>query len=363
MTALERVWVCDTITGQRLNVIPMKDFPWARCLNEGSNGRAVIVVNDSTVKTLNLRNLIVERTNTLVYEVGGKVVAAGVIMDTDYDKDAGTLTISHADIWKILEGRLLIKHGAAAVKTEKLAYGPLSLGTIAKRVVQEAIAPGGWYDLQILFPADVAGTETRSYFGYALQSTTDVLQEIMESDGGPDIELAPQWNIGTGNLEYVMRAVPNLTSSGVWEYNLDAPKCAASKVTATSDTSRFANNAYATGEGTEKNILLRSNPQPDHTRPADEGVTPFKGVKDAGVLGSLAVERSRVLSVPTRQYTMSILKDGTPAVTDLALGDTVRLISAADPWLPVGTTAHRLIKFSGSLGSMEVKIEFQPTGA
>jgi len=363
MAALERVWVCDTITGQRLNVVPVKDFTWARCFNEGAGEQqASIPVNDPTVKMLDLRGLIVERSSTLVYEVGSNVVAAGVVMDTDYDMDAGTLDIVHEDIWKLLDDRLVINHGAANIRTEKLIYGPLSLGTIAKRAVQEAIAPGGWYGLPIVFPADVGGSETRTYYGYQMQTVPDVLKEIMESDGGPDIDFTPRWNASTGSLEWVMRAAPNLATSSAWGYNLDAAKPEAFKVKAKTDTGKFSNNAFAVGEGTEKNILLRSNPTPDHSRPAAESVTSFKGVKNLGVLGQLAVERSRALSVPTRHYSMSILKNATPGVTDLGLGDTIRVMSAADPWMPPGLSTHRLIKYSGSLG-MDVSLEFQPTGA
>ena len=365
MTALERVWVCDTITGARLNVIPVTDFTWARCFNEGSSGQATIPVDDSMVRKLDLRSLIVERTNTLVYEVGAVVVAAGVIDGTSYDKDAGTLRVDHSDIWSILADRMAVPHGVPNIMTATLSYGPLSLGTIAKRLVQEAISPGGWYSLPIVFPADVAGTATRSFYGYTMELVTDSLKNVMESDGGPDIDFTPRWG-SSGSLEWVMRAAPNLSSGGSWEYNLDASKAAALKVSATTDTSRFANNAYAAGEGTEKNTKVRSNPVADHSRPAAEGVTSFKGVKSLGVLGDLAVERSRALSVPTRQYSMSVLKAGTPGATDLSLGDTIRITSAGDPWIPTGITSHRLIKFSGSLGGTlghEVKLEFQPTGA
>lgn len=361
MAALERVWVCDTITGARLNVIPVKDFTWGRGFNGGSSGQATIPVLDADVKKLDLPSLIVERSNTFVYEVGGTVVAAGVIGEPDYDKDAGTLTVPHADLWSILADRWAIKHGAANIKTEKLVYGPLSLGTIAKRLVQEAISPGGWYDLPIVFPADVGGSDSRTFYGYSLQEIPDALKEVMEAVGGPDIDFTPRWG-SSGNLEWVMRAAPGLTSAGVWEYNLDAPKQEATKVRAKSDMSRFTNNAYAIGEGTEKNTLLRSNPSADHSRPAAEGAATFKGVTSLGVLGDLAAERSRVLSVPTRQYSMSVLKTGTAGITDLALGDTIKLYAAADPWLPKGWSTHRLIKFSGSLAA-PIALEFQPAGA
>lgn len=361
MAALERVWVCDTVTGARLNVLPVSDFTWGRCLNEGSSGQATVPVRDATVRMLDLPSLIAERTNTLVYEVGGLVVAAGVIEGTSYDHAAGTLRVDHSDIWAILDGRLTVPHGVANVMVEKLVYGPLSLGTIAKRVVQEAISPGGWYSLPIVFPADVAGTDSRTYYGYSMQLVTDTLKELMESDGGPDIDFAPRWS-SSGSLEWVMRAAPGLSSAGSWEYNLDAARSAGLKLSASTDTSRFSNNAYAVGEGTEKKTLYRSNPSADHSRPAAEAPTSFKGVTSLGVLGQLAVERSRALSKPTKQYVMTVLKADSPGVTDLSLGDTVRLYAAADPWLPSGYSSHRLIKFTGSLGP-EVRLEYQPTGA
>jgi len=313
------------------------------------------------VKKLDLRGLIVERSNTLVYEVGPVVVSAGVIDGTSYDKDAGTLRVDHSDIWSILDDRMAVQHGVPNIMTTTLSYGPLSLGTIAKRLVQEAISPGGWYDLPIVFPADVAGTSTRSFYGYTMELVTDSLKNIMESDGGPDIDFAPRWS-SSGSLEWVMRAAPNLATSNSWEYNLDAPKARALKVSATSDTSRFANNAYAVGEGSEKKTLVRSNPSLDHSRPAAENVTPHKGVTNLGVLGELAVEASRALSAPTRQYAMTVLKSDSLNITGMGLGDAINVRSDADPWLPAGLSSHRLIKFSGSLGP-EVKLEFQPAGA
>lgn len=362
----ERVWVCDTITGAKKALLPASACSYARVMNDGAGGTMSLPINSPIAKKLDLRGLLQETKGTLVLEADNRVVAAGIIGNTSYDRDGGMLTVNHNDLWSLLAARKAIKHGPANAMTAHLNYGPLSLGTIAKRLMQEAVSPGSNYALPWVLPADVAGSESRTYYGYAMQDVASALHELMDTDGGPDIDLLPQWD-SSGRLQWAPR-IGNLTTNVSWGFNLDARDHGLTGVGMDTDATAISTNSYLLGEGSEKNTLYRSDPSPDNSYPALERDTAYKGVTNYFTLGSLAMERTRAYASPTQQWGASITKDGrgitgSPRVQDLRLGDTIRMHNSNDPWLPKGWSVNRLIKFSGSLESNFVKLEFQQIGA
>lgn len=322
-------------------------------------------VNSAQAKKIDLRAVLRPVKTTLVLEADNRVIAAGVMGNPSYDRDSGNLSVAHNDLWSIFSARKAIRHGPPNAMTAHLNVGPTSMRTIAKRLFAEAVAPGSDYALPLLLPADVAGTESRTYYGYAMQDVTDAVNELMNSDGGPDIDMRPQWD-ATGKLQWAPR-IGNLASGTTWEYNLDANNHGLTGVGMDADATAITTNAYIIGEGSEKNTLYRSNPSSDNTMPALERDTAYKTVTNLGTLGKLAIERTRAYAAPTQQWAVSINKDGngrdgSPRVQDLTLGDDVRIFAAGDPWLPSWST-NRLIKYSGDLNSQFVKLEFQQIGA
>lgn len=363
---IERVWACDTITGARLAPIPASAFSYSRVMNDGGSGTMALNVNSAQAKKLDLRAVLRETKTTLALEADNKVVYAGVIGNPSYSKDSGVLTVNHADLWTIFSARKAIKHGLPNAMTAHMTFSGLSLGTIAKRLFQEGVAPGSQYALPLLLPNDVTGSESRTYYGYAMQDVTTAVHELMDSEGGPDIDMVPRWD-STGSLQWAPR-IGNLSTGTAWEYNLDARDHGLTGVGLDADTTAITTNAYIIGEGSEKNTLYRSNPSADTSYPALERDTAYKNVTSLSTLGKLAIERTRAYAAPTQQWSASINKDGngkdgSPRVQDLRLGDTVRIYSAGDPWLPVGWSTNRIIKFSGSVESQFVKLEFQQIGA
>lgn len=362
----ERVWVCDTITGAKKSLLPASSFSYSRVMNDGGSGSMVLPVHSPIARNLDLRALLQETRGTLVLEVDDRIIAAGIIGNTSYDRDGGMLTVSHNDLWTLLAARKAIDHGPANAMTAHLPIGPTSLQTIAKRLLQEAVKPGSNYALPWVLPADVAGSQSRTYYGYAMQDVAAALHELMDTDGGPDIDMLPQWD-SSGSLQWAPR-IGNLTSNVSWGFNLDASDHGLTGVGMDTDATAISTNSYLLGEGSEKNTLYRSDPSSDKSYPALERDTSYKGVTNYFTLGSMAMERTRAYASPTQQWAASITKDGkgktgSPRVQDLQLGDTVRIHNSNDPWLPKGWSVNRLIKFSGSLESNFVKLEFQQIGA
>lgn len=373
---VDRVWACNTITGDKLGIVPVSAFDWSRVINGGGSGRVTILVNEERTRKLDLSELVQEVKTTLVLESYdtvtkvGDVIAAGIVVDTDYDKDAGSWQLGHADLWWILALRLAIEHGPNNSEKTILSWTGLSLGTIIKRLLQEATWPDrSWYALPLALPADVVGADARKYFGYNYATIADAIRDLMEVSGGPDVDFHPRWD-GNGRLQWQLRT--GSLAGSTWEYNLDAAKVPATGVKRKTSADRMTTNAYSIGEGSEKNMLVRSHPNLDPTIPAMERTVSYKSEKVPANLSLYAEERIRALSKHTEQWAMKTFKDGTaangelveglPKATDFRLGDTINLFSKKDPVLPKGLTKHRLIQLSGSITDSQVQLQFQPTG-
>lgn len=367
----ERVFVVDTITGDRLAEIAVTAFSYKRVMNQEGSGSATVMLGDSRNDGLDLRSLLRSVRRSLVYEGNFGAVYFGIITRTTYNRADQSLTIEHKDLWWMMARRMAVDHGPNNAEKTVLNYGPTSFRTIIKRLLQEVMFPSrSWYALPILLPPDEAGTVSRTYYGYNFATVADAIRDLIEADGGPNVDFQPSWNGEQVQLE--LRA-GSLTGS-IWDYTLDAPEPGIYDVQRVEDAESTTTNAYSLGEGTEKNMLVRSEPNLDPTMPAIEKTESYKDISKPAELSALALGRIRSQAGSTVQVSASIRKDGEPGpnggfvtglptVDQLRLGDTFTLNSFSDPWLPTGKTNYQLIEFSGALGDPMVKLQFQETGA
>lgn len=359
------VWSCNTVTGEKLGLIHMESFSWSRVMNSKGSGRASYVL-DGIIPRADLRNLFLEVARTLVLEWvdgttnTGTVVYAGIIWGTDYDRPSHRLTIEHEDVWSFWARRHAVASNGNDVGQTKLTHTNLSLPTLAKRAVQEGTdAASPLYALPIVYPADVSGVHSDVWHGYHLPVVQDLLNDLMDEFGGPDIDFQPRWSPTTGRLEWVMRA-GNLGGNS-WEVMADAPKTNISGIGVKSDARKVTNNEFAIGEGMERDMLIRSNPNDASIYPALESQTAYKNATTEASLDRRIEETQRVYGSPTRQWSASLQVDGAPSVTALVLGGTFRVHIVDDPWLPDGWNDNRLIQIDGDLGR-RMTLGFQTIG-
>jgi hypothetical protein len=75
------------------------------------------------------------------------------------------------------------------------AYTGLWLGTIAKRLVAQAMSWTGG-DLPIVLPSDESSTDPehqRTYLGADFKPIGEALKQLMEVQGGPEINFQPRF--------------------------------------------------------------------------------------------------------------------------------------------------------------------------
>lgn len=194
-----------------------------------------------------------------------RVVAAGPIWSQTWDQDGGTLELKALGLASLWDHRLVLNHlvnmqQAGAVASSLLTYSGLSLGTIAKRLVQEAQAHTGG-TVPVVFQADEAGTNERTYPGYELATVGQRLSELSEVEGGPEIEFQPRLTADRTGVEWVMRvgttSAPQLVQAGLdWMVDTSVPRGNLGGLSVNVDASAVANRAFAKGSGTDEATVI-----------------------------------------------------------------------------------------------------------
>ena len=351
------VWCCDTTTGTKLYRLPAASFSWQRVLNSGGSGQASFKLADPLFREFDMRSCTALVRRTLVVEWDGEPVYAGIGWKRTYDRDTQTLTVDHSDLWSILSRRLMVSQNTTGVEKTKLEFTNISVSTVVKKTVQTGTA-----DLPMVYWSDFSGGRKAVFEGYMLQSVADALQDQIDQPDGPDVDFRPIW--GPNGLQWQMRSNEQF---GTYTWNMSAGQTGVSGITVTEDGAKLTNNVFAVGQGTEKDSIIRATPA-SSPYPLLQSTESHKDVKDVAKLDGFVQEAQRIYSSPTEQWSFDILASGgngdssdQTRVTDLRLNGALSLYSAGDPWIPDGSSKHRLIRYSGDLGE-KINLEFQPTG-
>jgi len=351
------VWSVDTVTGGDRQRLPKPaSFSWGRVLNAGGSGSAVFMLRDSVFSRLNPRTVLREKSRTLVLDWDGVVVYAGAVDRAVYDQPSGRLTIAHSDIWTALSDRLAIDHREPVAKVINQVFVSKSSGTVAKKLVELSMQglAGMNIALPITLPADVAGSISRTYYGYHFEWLGDVLQNLMDEDGGTDIDFRPRW---VGNaLNWEMRT--GSLSSGSYEWHVGVEKSGITDLSVTTDAVNVATAAYAIGEGSGIDKLAHSQRDLTPDYPFADRLTTLSTETSEDALARYALGELNAFETPTEQWGFSILASGSPKVSDLLLGGTAKTWMQDDPWLTEKSYTNRIIGFSGDL-SENVNLQFQ----
>ncbi|KWR73334.1 hypothetical protein RN04_03570 [Arthrobacter sp. W1] len=287
------------------------------------------------------------------------VVYAGVITEDSYDWASKKITISHQDVWSIFDQRIVTTDRTNDIAGSKVIWSGLSKATMIKRIIQNSISSFGsplMYDMPFLLPADEAGTEELTVYGYNFEKASDLINDYIEDDGGPDIDFRPYWT-SYGSLAWALEV--NANKALVWDYDLDADQASVENLTYKLSGSALCIKVYGAGEGSERRTLVRQSDHNESNYLAMEDSEKFSGVKDLAKLQSITTGNRLGRAAAIRQIDMTVRADGSPALNELALGGSVRWKADNDVWLPSGWHSWEVIAFSGSLTDETIKITTQ----
>ncbi len=302
-----------------------------------------------------------------------RVIAAGPIWSQQWDQDAGTLELKALGLASLWDHRLVLNHlvnvqQAGAVASSVLSYSGLSLGTIAKRLVQEAQAHTGG-TVPVVFPDDEAGTNERTYPGYELATVGQRLSELSEVEGGPEIEFQPRLTSDRTGVEWVMRvgttAAPQLVQAGLdWMVDTSVPRGNLGGLSVNVDATAVANRAFAKGSGSDEATLI-SRPGTDSTQwaagyPLLEAASSYSSVIEQATIDAHATKDVDTNNRPWQTWRLRVPVDS--RVGAARPGDWWKVRVGDDHvFLDAGMYRSRMASMSGDLGSEFCDVDLVPT--
>ena len=302
---------------------------------------------------------------------GDRVLEAGPIWSHSYNDDTRVLTVRAAGISSLWDHRIVMKVLAAGENPSEtsLSWSGISLATIAKRLVESAMAHAGG-SLPLDLPADVEGTHERTYPGYELGKVGQRLDDLMNVTDGPDIAFRPylaedrrgiRWRMLTGD--------PMLTQTGDdWAWDTSTARGSTSGVSIDRDASGLASRVWMSGDGIERALPVELVTSPDLTDagyPLLELAEARRTATDRATLRSWGAGTLAAASRPWMTWKFKARRDSHPLLGQYQPGDWARIhIPDGHPYLrgliPGGAYRARILSVTGDLGDW-VGITCAPT--
>lgn len=255
--------------------------------------------------------------------------------------------------------------------TSELHYSGMSLGTIAKRVVQAAQNKAGGqlpisYAIPDQFPtSDIDHERTYEGFNIANLDVDGVLTKLSEVINGPDILFKPRllnesqltWDLWTGTEREPRIAQ---TSTPVWDTTTEASSV--TDLTIVSTGTYMANRVYSTGAGTDQGTLITVSEDLSKTQdgvPLLETAIAVSQSADPKVVkahgdGYLQANRDML-----REISMTVRADGVYPLGSFWPGDLVEVL--VNGWVTLEDGVHkcRLLAMQGDISNFNISMNMQ----
>lgn len=366
-------------TGELATTVPVTDGQWGLVLNDAGTLQFTTVLSDPAVRKLNLYTaaepcrcfLAVAYTDPDGTET---FLEGGPVWTHQYTAHDRKLIVTGAGLWSLFDHRIVLKllQAGQSPAATALVYSGLSLGTIAKRLVQQAqLATGG--DIPVVFPDDESGEGAQTYNGYDMTKLGDALRALAGLQNGPEIQFVPRRRADDPNyIEWAMRAgtteQPMLTQSGddlVWD--LAAVRSSASGVSVARDGQSMLTRAWVQGSGSEVTTMFGEADSPDLIAagfPLLEDVDSDHSAEAEAVLqstlDSYASADVAAAQRPAQTWTFTAQRDDTPRLGAYGIGDWARINVERDYYVPDGEYRSRIVNLSGNT-TKQVAVTLAPT--
>ncbi len=253
-------------------------------------------------------------------------------------------------------------------KKGNVPYSSLSLGTIAKKVVQRVQQkPGGSLPISYAL-ADLTGIHERNYRGFNVQNNfcDDVLTKLSNVLGGPDIMFRPRLvrdNLLTFDMWTGTDAQPRIAQkySPVWDTTPAKGMVSNMNVivTGTYQTDRV----YAIGTGTDEGTAIKVATDTAHINkgyPLLETAINEGSSENPDVVLDHARAELSANSGPLLEVQMTVRGDTDTPFGTFWPGDLVEVITKGWLSLPDGSTQMRLLSLTGDhTNSVKVSLQLE----
>lgn len=351
-----QAYVCNSLTGQQIDRIPMNAYAYERLLSAGDAASSITIPLDGTFSPAMLRGLIEPWARMIAIERDGVMEYMGYSMGhTRYQRGQSRLPLKLVDLWTLLSRRGAWDHSYPNLEKWRITYTNTLEGLAEGAILRGRTGPAL---PSMAFPLTLVGGYSgpaiaRRYYGYHMEMVSDILSDLMAE--GLDVYFRPRW-AANGDADWLFQAGPNWSTGNTREYSVTAPGSPISEFSEQIDATRITNNARYAGEGSEQDMLIRSSRNTASPYPLLDRVTNVKQIDRIDPLVAMANQDLITYGLPTSQWEFSIAASAAVDVGDLAL-----LHFDGDPVIPDGYHPRRVVKVSGNQTDFKT-ISVQPTG-
>lgn len=363
--------VHETETGEYIGPIELIDVTWERKLNEIEMYSATYVVPSDTpegsVETWlrDWRRCIVAVWEDPNQPLLRQAVWAGIIQDKDYVPATGRYTLDMVGYRGVFTRRNTLgvdgyeggKPAPAGIWSYSNKSGPSAIGELIVRGTSGPDGGGneGHYALPLDYPArNGTGAFSATHADYNFPSIEEELTRVQGEPGGPDVDFWPFLTEANDLRIRVYAANPYR----YWE-DVDVVMGAASSGLIVEKYSVLGSaklrRIYATGDGSERAMPVRSWGGWTEDAPALDGVISYPGVKTLDDLGRAVEGDYMARREVVRVWDLSGVCSEYPGVIRIRPGVQIRMIFPergepnADPIIR-GTHVVKVVGLSGTDG-------------
>ena len=281
--------------------------------------------------------------------------------EVDVDDDAGTVTVSHAELRGVLASRYgamipTYSPGGAFMVTGRSPRGA------AVEILQHALTtstPGDNWHYPLILPAAGSGSLTKTWPHHKLDSCEQMLTDVQNLPGGPDIAFDPVWST-TGRLEHWARLGSPRIAGETFEWSTIAPETPVRKLRERTSHARQRSGVLVAAEGSEADMIVgRAGSRPGSPMMDRDVAVSAKSITTQAEADEAAAAELAATREPVRQTSFAL------HVPDVPLGDTFRLGARTRLWvenhwyLTSGWREGYVVAISGDM-SDEIGVEVQP---
>lgn len=353
----------DTRTGAPIDVVMPASVSWTRRLTGTGTGQATFVLSDPSVNIdplSTLRAVYDDNRRTFVVKWGkgpsAHVAYAGVITDSEYERDSKKLTIRFAEIRMLFAKRHtggVNQYGTYwnLVITNRSASGA------ARAILARAMAPSVNWELPIDLPADGSGSVSMKVDYFAIRSIEDLLSEV--EGRGFQVDFRPY--LTGGSLRWEARVLGEATTVGVTDLPVTPAETRVTGLRVSRDGRKRVTGVLAVGNGTGEDMLTAWAGAGSNVIPIRDERRDAKDLRTVAQLQAFADAELAKWGSSQEQWSFSVrLEDGVTA-DQLQPGRLLRMDVRGDVWIPSGVYEQRVVALAGDAG-LGVTPEVQSVG-
>lgn len=282
-----RVIIGNLVDGRRLQSLNVISGSWSDDIDSAEQLDCTLNLNHVVNAHLDLPNTLTPGKTFLAFidtgldNTGAKVLAAGPIWEVEYSRATGEMKITAKGMRSLFDHRFILPPVAKTYDVTRwtipdpsdstktipnpaltTSYSGISLGTIVKRLIQQAMSwPGG--SLPIVLPADEADANVdhqRNYLGADFKEVGEAIDDLAGVIGGPESNFAPRLTSDRLGVEWVLQtgtvADPLIHSNNVTRWHVTAAASPVSDLTVSIDATDMGSNSWAVGGRQDDTVLV-----------------------------------------------------------------------------------------------------------